>query len=200
MLRASWRFLRFFPAKAHRQFGSRLGRWDRRLTAGGGQNMNHFARIPIKLRAVAPRFILAAIACWAVALLYAGRSEAQIRTPLGVYAHVDVPAAIQADITGPNANHNLQGVSIGPCSALPSTAASTVHTDLRKLYAGLLQSAKTSPPTDPVSYGTRALHAVPHGRLYRLGLHVGYGPTTAASRSPTAVASSSRSSCPIRFM
>ncbi len=113
--------------------------------------MNHFARIPIKLRAVAPRFILAAIACWAVALLYAGRSEAQIRTPLGVYAHVDVPAAIQADITGPNANHNLQGVSIGPCSALPSTAASTVHTDLRKLYAGLLQSAKTSPPTDPVS-------------------------------------------------
>ncbi len=89
--------------------------------------MNHFARIPIKLRSVAPRFIVATIACWAVALLCVVRSEAQIRTPLGVYAHVDIPAFIQADI---NTNLKLQGVQTGPCFALPSTYASTtVHGD-----------------------------------------------------------------------
>ncbi len=111
--------------------------------------MNHFARIPIKLRSVAPRFIVATIACWAVALLCVVRSEAQIRTPLGVYAHVDVATFIQADI---NTNPELKDAQTGQCYALPSNYASIVHGDLQKLYAGLLQeSTSTSPPTDPVS-------------------------------------------------
>lgn len=105
-----------------------------------------------KLRSIAPQFIVAMMACWALVLLCAGRSEAEPRTPLGVYAHVDVPGAIKADITGRKANPKLKGVTIGPCSALPSTAQSIVHDDLQKLYASLLRkSTSTASPTDPVS-------------------------------------------------
>ena len=114
--------------------------------------MDHFGRIAFKLRSFAPHLIVAMIACWAFAVLCAGRSEAHLRTPLGVYAHVDVPSFIAADITGPNANPALKGVTIGKCSALPSSAVSTVHGDLQKLYASLLRKTTNgSSQTDPVS-------------------------------------------------
>ena len=107
--------------------------------------MGHSGRMASKLRPVAPRFIAAIIACWALALACAGRSEAQPRTPLGVYAHVSVTDAIIQNFG--------KEIQKSDCYALPSTvSAELVHTYLQQLYVSLLQKATSVwGSSDPVS-------------------------------------------------
>jgi hypothetical protein len=107
--------------------------------------MGHSGRIGSKLRSVAPSFIAPIIACWALALPCAGRSEAQPRTPLGVYAHVSVTDAIVQNFG--------KEIQKSDCYALPPTVApESVHTYLQQLYVSLLQKATSVwGSSDPVS-------------------------------------------------